>query len=118
MQIILVMLPQNILDQFARIPLDTTIENKYYGVYNKILDRTFNASGDTFTVQPQYALPQAQTHGVTSVPRPGSPFLEATILLEHGTDTFSPFSQRGMSPVTGVIQTSSIIQGLSRRAFY
>ncbi|KAF8218671.1 hypothetical protein L208DRAFT_1419637 [Tricholoma matsutake] len=61
------MLSPPILDQFARIPLNTTIENKYYGVYNKILDRTFNATSDTFTIQPQYPLPQAQTYGVPSV---------------------------------------------------
>ncbi|KIL57281.1 hypothetical protein M378DRAFT_171952, partial [Amanita muscaria Koide BX008] len=60
------MLPPSILDYFARIPLNTTIENKYYGVYNKILDRTFNSTRDTFTIQPQYPLPQAQTHGVPS----------------------------------------------------
>ncbi|KIM72899.1 hypothetical protein PILCRDRAFT_81537 [Piloderma croceum F 1598] len=61
------MLPQPILNQFARIPLNTTIENKYYGVFNKILDRTFNATSDTFTIQPQYPLPQAQTYGVPSI---------------------------------------------------
>jgi hypothetical protein len=61
------MLPQPILNQFARIPLNTIIENKYSGVFNKILDRRFNATSNTFTIQPQYPLPQAQTYGVFSI---------------------------------------------------
>ena len=60
------MWPQYILDHFARIPDNTTIENKYYGVYNTILDREcFNTA--QFTVQPQYALPNAQTPGIPPV---------------------------------------------------
>ena len=50
------MLPQRMIDQFSRIPLSTIIGNEYYGVYNNILDRTFNVTSDTFTIQPQYAL--------------------------------------------------------------
>ena len=62
------MLPQHILVQSARIPLNTTIQNKYYGVFNKILDRTFNATSDIFSIQPHYLLPQAQTYnGETSI---------------------------------------------------
>ena len=51
------MLPQRILDQFARIPHTTTIENKYYGVFDKILNKIC-FTDDTFTVQPQYPLPR------------------------------------------------------------
>ena len=51
------MLPQNILDQFARIPHNTTIENKYYGVFDKILNRVCFTE-DTFSIQPQYPLPE------------------------------------------------------------
>jgi hypothetical protein len=60
------MWPQYILDNFARIPANTTIENKFYGVYNMILDREcFNTP--QFAVEPQYALPNAQTPGVPTV---------------------------------------------------
>ncbi|KIL68730.1 hypothetical protein M378DRAFT_157840 [Amanita muscaria Koide BX008] len=52
------MLPQRILDQFARIPHNTTIENKYYGVFDKILNKVC-FTDDTFTIEPQYVLPQA-----------------------------------------------------------
>ncbi|KAK2467705.1 hypothetical protein APHAL10511_000299 [Amanita phalloides] len=52
------MLPQHILDQFARIPHNTTIENKYYGVFDKILNKVC-FTDDAFTIEPQYALPQA-----------------------------------------------------------
>ncbi|KAF8335582.1 hypothetical protein F5887DRAFT_609548 [Amanita rubescens] len=51
------MLPQRILDQFARIPHNTTIENKYYGVFDKILNKVC-FTDDTFTIEPQYPLPQ------------------------------------------------------------
>jgi hypothetical protein len=52
------MLPQSILDQFARIPHHTTLKNKYYGVFNLILTRV--AFTDThFVIEPQYPLPQA-----------------------------------------------------------
>lgn len=60
------MLSQHVLDQFARIPPTTTIENKYYGVFDKILNKVCFAD-DAFTVVPQYALPEAQTIGVPSV---------------------------------------------------
>lgn len=52
------MLPQRILDQFARIPQNTPIENKYYGVFNQILNKVC-FTDDTFTIEPQYPLPQA-----------------------------------------------------------
>jgi hypothetical protein len=54
------MLPQRILDQFARIPHKTTIENQYYGVFDKILNKVC-FTDDTFTIEPQYTgtLPQA-----------------------------------------------------------
>lgn len=62
---ILTMLLYLILDQFPRIPLNTTIENKYFGVFNKILDRTFNVTSEKFSIQLQYPLPQThwQTYG-------------------------------------------------------
>lgn len=47
------MLPQRILDRFARIPRDTPIENEYYGVFNKILAEVCFAD-EAFTVVPQY----------------------------------------------------------------
>ncbi|KAK0460357.1 hypothetical protein IW261DRAFT_1370605 [Armillaria novae-zelandiae] len=57
---------QRILGRFARIPDDTTIENKYYGVYNAILaDECFTE--DIFFVEPQYVLPVAQTGGVGAI---------------------------------------------------
>ena len=52
------MLPQTILDQFARIPHNTVIENKYYGVFDKILNRLC-FTDESFTIDPQYPLPQA-----------------------------------------------------------
>jgi hypothetical protein len=51
------MLPQDILEQFTRIPPDTPFDNKYFGVYNKILNRCFFEQN--FTVEPQYLLPPA-----------------------------------------------------------
>ncbi|KAK0462454.1 uncharacterized protein EV420DRAFT_1188012 [Desarmillaria tabescens] len=57
---------QRILSRFAHIPDDTAIENKYYGVYNAILtDECFTES--IFFVEPQYALPIAQTGGVGAI---------------------------------------------------
>jgi hypothetical protein len=62
------MLSQRILDMFARIPPDTTIENKYYGVYDKLLNGVFDTSATDYIVEPQYALPEAfQVPGVPSV---------------------------------------------------
>jgi len=53
---------------FARIPPDTTIENKYYGVYDKLLNGVFDTSDTDYIVEPQYALPEAfQAPGVPSV---------------------------------------------------
>ncbi|KAK0225305.1 hypothetical protein IW262DRAFT_675191 [Armillaria fumosa] len=57
---------QRILSRFARIPNDTTIENKYYGVYNAVLtDECFTES--IFFVEPQYALPVAQIGGASDI---------------------------------------------------
>jgi hypothetical protein len=50
------MLPPRLLDQLVRIPHNTTIENKYYGVFNKILNKVC-FTDDSFTVEPQYPLP-------------------------------------------------------------
>lgn len=62
------MLPQRILDMFARIPPGTTIENKYYGAYDKLLNGVFDTSATDYIVEPQYALPEAfQAPGVPSV---------------------------------------------------
>ncbi|KIL64215.1 hypothetical protein M378DRAFT_78634 [Amanita muscaria Koide BX008] len=47
-----------VLDQFAGIPHNTTIKNKYYGVFNKILNKVC-FTDDSFTIEPQYPLPQA-----------------------------------------------------------
>jgi len=58
------MLPQGVLDQFARIPHDTPIKNKYYGVYNKILSRVCFAD-DAFTILPQ--CPPPQTAGLPTI---------------------------------------------------
>lgn len=55
--------PQRILDRFARIPHNTTIVSKYYGVYNLILCRETFASNE-YVTEPQYALPSAQGPGV------------------------------------------------------
>jgi hypothetical protein len=51
------MLPQHLLDMFTRIPPDTTIENKYFGVYNKLLNGVFDTHD--FFVKPLFALPGA-----------------------------------------------------------
>jgi hypothetical protein len=62
------MLPQLILDMFARIPANTTIENKYYGVYCKLLSIVFDTVTSKYTVEPQYPLPEAfQAPSVPSV---------------------------------------------------
>jgi len=53
------MLSQRILDLFALIPPDTTIKNKYYGVYNKVINSVFDTSATDYIVEPQYALPEA-----------------------------------------------------------
>ena len=52
------MLPQHILDKFARIPHNSApIGNTYYGVFNKILTEVcFRATKGPFTVCPQYPL--------------------------------------------------------------
>ncbi|KAF8340793.1 hypothetical protein F5887DRAFT_1284249 [Amanita rubescens] len=47
------MLPQYMLDRFARIPHDTPIDNKYYGVFNQILHIVCFPEHH-FTVEPQY----------------------------------------------------------------
>jgi hypothetical protein len=52
------MLPQCILDRFARIPPNTIVENEYYGVYDKILNKV-SFTDEIFTIEPQYILPQA-----------------------------------------------------------
>ncbi|KIJ15417.1 hypothetical protein PAXINDRAFT_77441 [Paxillus involutus ATCC 200175] len=52
------MLPQFILDQFARIPHDTLFDNDYYGVFNNILTKVCFPD-DVFTVHPCYPLPHA-----------------------------------------------------------
>jgi len=52
------MLPQHILDEFARIPHDTPIKNKYYGVFNMILTQVCFADVN-FIVIPQYPLAEA-----------------------------------------------------------
>jgi hypothetical protein len=66
------MLPQHILNMFARIPPDTTIENKCYGVYNKLHNGIFEKLD--YTIEPQYALPgafqvQASSLSVTTISR-------------------------------------------------
>jgi len=62
------MLSQRILDMFARILPDTTIENKYYGVYDKLLNEVFDTLATDYIVELQYALPEAfQAPGVPSV---------------------------------------------------
>ncbi|KIM87933.1 hypothetical protein PILCRDRAFT_3645 [Piloderma croceum F 1598] len=44
------------------------IENKYYGVYEKLLNGVFDTLDTDYIVKPQYALPEAfQTPGVPSV---------------------------------------------------
>jgi hypothetical protein len=53
------MLPQHILDKFARIPHNcgALVGNTYYGVFNKILTKVcFRATKGPFTVCPQYPL--------------------------------------------------------------
>lgn len=47
------MLPQYVLDRFARIPHDTPIDNKYYGVFYQIL-QTVCFPEHHFTVEPRY----------------------------------------------------------------
>jgi hypothetical protein len=44
---------------FSCIPPDTTIKNKYYGVYDKLLNGVFDTVATDYTVKPQYALPEA-----------------------------------------------------------
>jgi hypothetical protein len=56
------------VDKFACIPPDTTIENKYYGVYDKLLNEVFDTSATNYIVELQPALPEAfQAPGVPSV---------------------------------------------------
>ncbi|KAF8326414.1 hypothetical protein F5887DRAFT_1289043 [Amanita rubescens] len=50
------MLPQYMLDQFARIPNDTPIDNKYYGVFYQIL-HTVCFPEHHFDVEPRYPFP-------------------------------------------------------------
>ena len=57
------MLPQHILDRFARIPHDTPTDNDYYGVLNKILSSKLCFGEAAFTIEPRYP-PDA---GVNSV---------------------------------------------------
>ncbi|KAF8516328.1 hypothetical protein BU17DRAFT_92897 [Hysterangium stoloniferum] len=56
----------SILARFQRLPDDTTIENKFYGVYNTILTQECFTE-DIFTVEPQYALPRAQVGGIGAI---------------------------------------------------
>ena len=50
------MLPQYTLDRFARIPHDTPIDNKYYGVFYQILQAVC-FSEHHFDVEPRYPFP-------------------------------------------------------------
>ena len=50
------MLPQHVLDEFAHIPHDTTLEDDYFGVFNQILSRVCFAGGP-FITHPFYFLP-------------------------------------------------------------
>ncbi len=61
------MLPQHILNEFARIPPTTNIENKYYGVFNKILSKVCFTDEVTFTIVPQYPYPFPQVVGVPTI---------------------------------------------------
>ena len=55
------MLPQHILDHFARIPHNTPIKNHYYGVFNRIFTELCFTE-DLFIVEPQYPIPRADEH--------------------------------------------------------
>lgn len=61
------MLPQYILDRFAHIPHTTNIENVYYGVSNKILNKVC-FTDDTFTINPQYPLSVCSLLSTFSLP--------------------------------------------------
>lgn len=50
------MLPQHILDRFARIPHDTPIDNEYYGVFSRILHHVCFPEHH-FTIEPRYPFP-------------------------------------------------------------
>ncbi|KIJ15416.1 hypothetical protein PAXINDRAFT_77505 [Paxillus involutus ATCC 200175] len=52
------MLPQRILDGFARIPHDPFYDNDYYGEFNDILTKVCFLD-DAFSVHPYYLLPHA-----------------------------------------------------------
>jgi len=67
------MLPQRILDKFARIAPDTTVENKYYGAYDKTLNGLFdtlnvngNDSAEEYIVEPQYT-PTCEERGIPAI---------------------------------------------------
>ena len=57
--------PAHIVQKSSRL-LDTeTIENKFYPLYNDILNECFPRT--TFSISPQYATPMAQTGGVGAI---------------------------------------------------